>query len=219
MESKSFFFRGSLDKANDLFSIPDVFNKTSYSTSLEALVEQVNRARNYNMGTVVTQQHCLHPNTRRWGNKYGKGVKCTECKMELSWRWYQLEINRFRWGSCRVIMALGFELGSDLFDKKCRESLHRSDIMRGFGAFYLKRLVLLFFGQLWLGKWYSKCWLAWWCSMSSKLHPSLWNGSADCLLFTRGLLEMLPGMESVQSKLQDARSNEFSDQILLGKNQ
>ena len=27
MESKSFFFRGSLDKANDLFSIPDVFNK------------------------------------------------------------------------------------------------------------------------------------------------------------------------------------------------
>lgn len=43
-----------------------------------------------------------------------------------------------------MIMALGFELGSDLFDKMCRESLHRSDIMRGFGAFYLKRLVLLF---------------------------------------------------------------------------
>ena len=55
---------------------------------IKALAEQVNRARNYNLGTVVTsfQQRCLHPSTRRWGNKYGKGVKCTECKMELSQR-------------------------------------------------------------------------------------------------------------------------------------
>jgi len=58
---------------------------------LRALLEQIRhleraseqRARNYNFGKGGSIPGCLHPSSRRWGNAYGSGRKCTACKAEL----------------------------------------------------------------------------------------------------------------------------------------
>jgi exonuclease VII large subunit len=62
----------------------------SLMAKLEEKDRKLVRARNYDFGTPAGSApcafSCLHPRSRNWGNAYGRGRKCVDCKKELGYR-------------------------------------------------------------------------------------------------------------------------------------